>query len=422
MGSFVRPGPFVPLEDAQRQLLDALTPLAPRPTPIDDAAGRVLAREVVAPSDVPPFANAAMDGFALRSSDAATAPSHCSVIGVATAGAPFTGDVGPGQAVAIATGGALPSGADAVVRVEDTQRDGDVVTIEVPVDAGRFVRAPGSDLLAGTSVFGPGTVLGPAHVGVLASLGLDEVHAYPRVRVGVLATGDELVDLTDAPGPGQIHDANRHALLAAVRQSGCDAVDLGIVGDDPVAIGAALSGATERCDVVLSSGGVSVGTADHLQAVLDESSREPARWMEVRIKPGKPFGFALLEPSGLPVLCLPGNPVSAMVVFELLARPALRHLAGHRVAVRPALAATASARLEREPDGKVHYLRVVTHLDEDGALRVRPAGGQSSHQLHALAGSDALAIVPDGEGIEAGDPVRVLVLGADGPGLTWVDG
>ena len=260
-------------------------------------------------------------------------------------------------------------------------------------------------------------MLGPAHVGVLASLGLDEVRAHPQVRVGVLATGDELVEVAATLGPGQIHDANRHALLAAVRQSGCEAVDLGIVGDDPAAIGAALDGAVGRCDVVLSSGGVSVGTADYLQAVLDASSNEPARWMEVRIKPGKPFGFALLGPSGLPVLCLPGNPVSAMVVFELLARPALRHLAGHRVAVRPPLAATASTRLERAPDGKVHYLRVVTRLDEDGTLWVRPAGGQSSHQLHALADADALAIVPDGPGIAAGEPVRVLVLRADGPGL-----
>ena len=413
VGRFERPGPTVTLDEARRLVFDAVAPLEPASTPIDESQGRVLAESIVSDVHVPPFANSAMDGYALRAADTTTVPVRLAVVGATTAGTPFDGEVGPGQAVAIATGAALPIGADAVCMVERTQRDGDVVVIEERVESGNFVRPAGDDIARGSVVFEPGVVLSPAHVGVLASLGRTTVRAFPSVRVGVLATGDELVDPPGSLGPGQIHDASRHSLLAAVRRVGAHPVDLGIVGDDETAMGEALEAAADHCDVVLTSGGVSVGVADHLKSVLMQRSGGAAQWMEVRIKPGKPFGFATLTPSGLPVLCLPGNPVSALVVFELLAGPVVRHLAGHRVPVRPTVAARAAQRFERVADGKVHFSRVAAHVDDAGGYVVRPVGGPGSHLLHALATAGGLAMLPDGEGVEAGETVRVVLLDPD---------
>jgi molybdopterin molybdotransferase len=402
------------LDEAQRLVLEACSPLDPVDVPIDEALGRVLAAPFVAAADVPPFANSAMDGYALRAADTAGAPVTLGVLGAALAGNPFTGEVGAGQAVAIATGAAVPEGADAVCMIERAQLDGDVVLIETSVAPGEFVRPAGDDIARGSVVFGAGEVIGPAHVGVLASLGSTAVRVAPQVRVGVLATGDELVDPPGALGPGRIHDANRHALLAAVRRVGGVAVDLGIVGDDEAAIGAALEAAIGRCDVVLTSGGVSVGVADHLKSVLARCSDGSAQWMEVRIKPGKPFGFARLAPSGLPVLCLPGNPVSALVVFELLAAPVLRRLAGHPRPVPVPVTARVDEPLGRAVDGKLHLRRVVVHVDADGGYVARPIGGMGSHLLHALASANGLAMLPDGVGAQAGESVRVLLLGPVG--------
>jgi molybdenum cofactor synthesis domain-containing protein len=275
------------------------------------------------------------------------------------------------------------------------------------------VRYPGEDIARGSSVFEESTVIGPSHVGVLASMGVSEVVVYPPARVGVVSTGDEL---REGPGPlerGQIHDSNRHALLAASRSAGCQVVNLGVVGDDETAIARAIESGVGRCDAMLTSGGVSVGVADYMKTVLGRLSGGAVHWMEVSIKPAKPFGFAVLAPSGLPVLCMPGNPVSAMVSFELLARPALRFMMGHRVLDRPALPATAEEPLTRRPDGKLHFLRVVARVDGDGTLWVRPSGGQGSHQLRAMAEANALAVLPDGEGVDAGQPVRVLLVDPD---------
>ena len=417
MGHFERPGPSVSLDEAQRLVLDARSPLEPVVTPIDEALGRVLSEQVVADVDVPPFANSAMDGYTLRSTDTTGAPVRIAVVGAAMAGSPSANEIGPGEAVAIATGAALPAGADAVCMIEHARRDGDSVLVETSVEFGDFVRPAGDDIASGSNVFPAGEVIGSAHIGVLASLGRTTVCAFPQVRVGVLATGDELVDPPGALGPGQIHDANRHALLAAARRAGAQPVDLGIVGDDEAAIGDALESASERCDVVLSTGGVSVGVADHLKSVLLQRSGGSAQWMEVRIKPGKPFGFALLVPSGLLVLCLPGNPVSALVVFELLAAPVLRHLAGHPAPVRATVRARAAERLERAEDGKLHLQRVMLHIDADGAYVARPVGGTGSHLLHTLASAKGLAMLPDGDGVRVGESVRVVLLDPDDLGV-----
>ena len=309
-----------------------------------------------------------------------------------------------------------------VIRYERT-RPGEpgTVVIERSVDAGENVRAPGEDIAAGDEVFAPGTVLTPAHVGVLASLGVEAVTVHPRPRVAVLATGDELVSGPAPLAPGKIRDANRPALLAQLAEDGFVPVDLGRVGDDPDAVAAALERGGASADAVVVTGGVSVGDRDVAKEVVGRLC-DDMRWMQVAIKPAKPFAFGIMTASGVPVFGLPGNPVSALVSYELFARPALRQRAGHGNVDRPRLAAVADADLRRRADGKLHLMRVVASAGPDGTVRVRPVAGQASHQLRSLADADALALVPDGDGVRAGEAVEVLVLDADrlaGPDRTW---
>lgn len=413
MAARERPGPTVTLDQARTQLLAALRPLAPRAVPLDEALGCVLASPVVAAEDVPPFANAAMDGYALRAEDAAVAPARLRLAGAVTAGTVADVALQAGEAIAITTGAPLPKGADAVCMVECTRAEGDGVVIEEAVAPGENIRWPGEDVARGSLLFEKRTVVGPAHVGVLASVGVTEVSVFPRPRVGVLSTGSELVEGGGPLRPGQIHDSNRHSLLALARSAGCEVVDLGLVADDEGSIAQAVERGAGRCDAILTSGGVSVGVADHMKTVLGRLAGGSVHWMEVLIRPAKPFGFAILTGSGLPVLCMPGNPVSAMVSFELLARPALRLMGGHAVLERPALLARTEEPLLRRSDGKLHLVRVVARADAEGRLHVRPSGGEGSHLLHMMALANALALVPDGEGVGADEEVRVLLLDAE---------
>lgn len=389
--------------------------LAPRQLALPDALGCVTAAPVVARDAVPPFANTAVDGYALRACDVASVPATLAVVGTVPAGASRDAPVGPGEAVRIMTGAPLPPGADAVCMVEwtTTSADGTRVTISRSVAAGDAVRRAGEDVAAGQEVFPAGTILTPGCLGVLAGLGETSVLAHPRPRVGVLSTGDEL---HEGPGPlpkGAIRDTNRAALLALVAQSGFTAVDLGVVRDDDEALRGALLDGAARCDALLSSGGVSVGDRDVVKAVLAEISGDTMRWMQVAVRPAKPFAFGEIGPDATPVFGLPGNPVSAMVAFELYARPALRKMAGHARLGRPQLLAVADEELARRPDGKLHLQRVVAGHGPDGRVHVRSAGGQGSHQLHAMALANALALLPDGEGVTAGGPVQVMLLDAE---------
>jgi molybdenum cofactor synthesis domain-containing protein len=227
-----------------------------------------------------------------------------------------------------------------------------------------------------------------------------------RPVVGVFSTGDELVEPGQPLGAGQIHDSNRRALLALVAATGCTGVDLGCVADDEARIEQALLDAVEACDAVVTSGGVSMGDFDYVKAVLSRIA--DMRWMQIAIRPAKPFAFGLV--GGTPIFGLPGNPVSSMVSFELLARPALRRIAGHRELHRPEVPAVAAEAFHRRADGKVHFVRVVGERGDDGVLHVRSAGGQGSHHLTAMARAHALLPLPDGDGVDQGDPVRVLLL------------
>jgi molybdenum cofactor synthesis domain-containing protein len=404
---------LIPLEEAQAEVLAACRPKSPVEVPLAEALGRVLAETVHSTEAVPPFRNTAMDGYAVHASDviAATAdrPGRLKVIGTLGAGRAPDHPVGRGEALRIMTGALFPDGADAVAIVENTRSDGDIVEVLAPAEAGAHIRPAGDDIQVGQEIFATGTLLGPGHLGVLASIGGQRTTVVPAPTVGVLSTGDELVDGAARLQPGQIRDSNRLTLLALLTRDGFVPVDLGIARDDEAEIEGRLIAAAARCDAVLTSGGVSMGDFDYVKAVLDRIGR--MRWMQVAIRPAKPFAFGVV--GATPVFGLPGNPVSSMVSYELLARPGLRRLAGR-----------ADSDLHRQPipgvvdddgwrggrDGRTGYVRVTTRFDDAGRLHVVSSGGQGSHQLYAMAQADGLALSPPGVDIHTGDSVGVLRL------------
>lgn len=401
---------MIQLAEVQAEILGSVTALEPVSTPLADALGLVLAEPVVAREPVPPFANTAMDGYALRAADTEgateAAPVLLTVVADLPAGHAPTVPVGPGEAVRIMTGAPIPEGADAIVMVERTQRDGaDGVLVQQAATAGDHLRAAGGDVRAGDRVFEPGTVLGPAHLGVIASLGPAEVLAVPKARVGVLSTGDELREGPVDLALGQIRDSNRPMLLAMLQDAGCEPVNLGIAHDNEEFVEGVLTDALARSDALITSGGVSVGDYDVVKAVLDRLGVLQS-W-QVAIKPAKPLAFGLVR--GVPLFGLPGNPVSSHVSFELFARPALRKMMGHTHLHRPEVDAIATAPMSRRRDGKLHLDRVVVGY-EDGRYVAQRRGPQVSNALAAMAAANGLALLPDGDGAAAGDVIRVMLL------------
>jgi molybdopterin molybdotransferase len=405
---------MIPLTEAQAFVLDACPPSTPRRVPLDEALGRVAAESVLAAEPVPPFANSSMDGYAVRSADtgAGRRGVRLEVVGTILAGSPLGVPIGPGQSARIMTGAPLPAGADAVCMLEEvrTEHNGSKVVIERTVEAGDFVRHTGQDVDLGDTVLAEGSLLTPARIGVLASQGLTGVLVYPTPRIGVLSTGDELVSGSGPLPPGKIRDANRHTLVALVRREGWEPVDLGICGDDEEALEDVLDEARDRCDAVVTSGGVSVGDLDVVKLVLQKRSAGTMRWMQVAIRPAKPFAFGLLDGTAIPVFGLPGNPVSAMVSFELFVRPAGLRMGGHGKLGRPSVTAIADTEMSRRPDGKTHFLRSVVSVDEQGAFHVHRLSGQESHQLSTMADANGLAVLPDGDGVRAGARVQVMLI------------
>ena len=405
---------MISLSEAQQRILAAVAPLAPRPIPLGAARGLVLAREVIAGEQVPPFANTALDGYAVRASDTAGAsdgaPVVLRVVGEVAAGAAPSVLVGSGEAIRIMTGAPMPAGADAVVMVERTRSERDTVEILAAASRGDHVRAAGGDLEIGARVFEPGTLLTPAHLGVLASLDVAEVWCHPRPRVAVCSTGDELVGHGPL-SPGHIRDSNRPMLLAVLEEAGCEPVDFGIAPDDEQVLTATITAALRDCDALVTSGAVSMGDYDFVKVVLERlASERPAgtyAWMQIAIKPAKPLAFAAID--GVPAFGLPGNPVSSRVSFELLARPALRRLAGRADVLAEPVIAVAASPLPRRPDGRVHFDRVVVRYESGGYVCER-AGVQASNVLSGMAAAGGLAVLEDGDGVAAGGQVPVLLL------------
>jgi molybdenum cofactor synthesis domain-containing protein len=369
--------------------------------------GRVLAEDLVAPSSLPLFPSSAVDGYAVRAADAGKA---LRVLGESAAGRPFEGTIQPGTAARILTGGVVPDGADCVVMVEDVTLAGDVVTTPAPLRAGTNFHAPGADLRAGETVMKAGTQLGGAELGLAAALNFPRLPVRRRPRVALLSTGDELVEVGEKPGRGQIVDSNRWALLAALRDAGAEVRGLGIGPDEADALRKVVVDALSEVDVLVTSGGVSVGTHDLIKPLLE--SLGSVHVGRVKLKPGKPFTFATLPVSGgveKLAFGLPGFPVSSLVTFEVFVRPALRKMQGLTDLERPTL----PVRLDydaRATADRTEYQRV-TLRREGRELVASTTGSQSSSRLMSLAGAHALVRIPPGElGIKAGSIVDALIL------------
>jgi molybdopterin molybdotransferase len=392
------------VEEALARILSHVRPLPTERVPLLASLGRALAEPVVSRREIPPWANSSMDGYAVRAADTETAPARLAVVGTITAGTMPARAVGAGEAMRIFTGAPLPEGADAVIPQEDIEASDGHVTLRERVSAGAYVRPRGEDLHAGEVVLEPGAAIGPAEIGLLATLGHTQVVVHRRPRVAILSTGNELADLGREPGPGQIPNTNTYSLFAQVVETGGAPMNLGIAADRLDSIEERLRWGA-GADLLLSSAGVSVGDLDLVRDALTRAGAELHLW-KVSMRPGKPITFGSLR--GRPVFGLPGNPVSAMVTFELFVRPALRRLAGFRRLHRLRLHARALAPIHN-PGARRGYLRVTLER-EDAGWGARLTGDQGSAILTSMVRAHGLAVVPGDTSVAVGDPVDVIVL------------
>jgi molybdopterin molybdotransferase len=389
----VDPSELIPFERYRSKVLERIAPLKPLRLGLLEAHGCVLAEDVVAATDVPAFRNSAMDGYAVRAAEIAEGD-ELQVIGEIAAGAAHLVEPGPGQAVRIMTGAPLPPGADAVVPVEITDEVEDRVRVRTGLRPGDNVRTAGEDVRAGQTVLKMGTWLGAADIGMCAAVGLDDILVYPRPRVVVVSTGDELAEPGAPLAPGQIRDSNSYMLTTMAREAGATAYRLPIVRDDPRALREAFEGALAHADLVVTSGGVSAGRYDFVKQVLSELG--DVRFTKVGMQPGMPqaFGCAVRDRSHkVPCFGLPGNPVSAYVSFEVFVRPAIRKLQGRTDLHRPRVTAVLDAPV-KSPAHKVSFVRVTLHRMGDGVWHARSTGSQGSGILRSVVLADGLAEIP----------------------------
>jgi molybdopterin molybdotransferase len=395
---------LIEIEDARGAVLERVSPLPAEEVPLAGALGRVLAEDVTSADAVPGFDNSAMDGFAVRAADTGEAPARLALVDESRAGRPAERRLEAGQAIAISTGAMVPEGADAVVRVEDTSSSDGAVDVLVAVEPGRDIRRAGEDIERGERVLEAGTHIGAAELGVLASVGRATVACARRPRVHVLTTGDELQPPGEPLRPGAIRNSNAHSVPPLVELAGGELVGVEMVPDDRVATREALERAL-GAEVAVVCGGVSVGEHDHVRAALEALGAEQVVW-GVALRPGKPTWFGTRD--GTLIFGLPGNPVSAMVTFQLFVRPAIRAMLGAREVVDRATAILEED-YSKQP-GRAHLVRCRLELRDDG-WHARPTGAQGSHVLTSMLGADALAVIPTAAAtVRAGERVAIEML------------
>ncbi|MEI8057132.1 MAG: gephyrin-like molybdotransferase Glp [Actinomycetes bacterium] len=399
------------VEEHLQAVLAGVLPLSPLDVTLQDARGCVLAESVTAPWPLPPFDNASMDGYAVKVADVATAtegaPVTLDVIDDVPAGYRSTEVLREGTAIRIMTGAPIPEGAEAVIPVESTDAGMPTVRISRSVKMGDYIRLRGDDIALGELVSTAGTILGPREIALLAAVGRGRASVHPQPRVVVMSTGSELVEPGGQLLPGMISDSNGPTIAAAVQEAGAIAYRIGPIPDDPDIMLATLEDQLVRADLIITTGGVSAGAYDTVKAVL--SRLGTVEFTKVAMQPGMPQGHGTLGPDDTPIFTLPGNPVSAYVSFEVFVRPVIRRMLGHQNIYRPVVRAVLAESLQ-SPAGKRQFARGSLSV-EDGRYVVRPAGGQGSHMLGALAKSNALVVVPeDVTDLRAGSAVAVLRL------------
>lgn len=401
-------------EQARSTILERVRPVADESVPLAQAYHRVIAKDIVSDIDIPPFNSASMDGFAVRSEDTRTAspglPSALALTEEIAAGDHADMRLNPGSTARIMTGAPIPEGADAVVEQELTVTKNGTVEVQAPVSSGRNFRKRGEDIRAGSTVIQRGALIRPAHLGVLASLGVKSVAVHRRPQVAFLTTGNELVEVTDGIEGGKIRNSNAYALLGLIREAGAEPFDKGIARDTKDDLRRKLA-ESSAFDAMITSGGVSVGKYDLVLEMLREVGVEIVFW-KVNIKPGMPFAFAVWrrESREIPVFCLPGNPVSTMVTFLQFVRPALKKMMGVRGPEKPVPLRAVLEHPITKSDGKRHWSRGFVRSD-NGVLKVRTTRSQSSGVLTSLVEANCLVTIPeDARELREGDEVEVELL------------
>ena len=399
----------MPVDKARKFIRDYLDPVqGSERVSLRAALGRVLADAIVSPCNVPNRDNSAMDGYALRGEDLdAEGDTRLRVAGTAFAGKPFDGAVPRGECVRIMTGAVMPKGCDTVVMQEHVRVDDDRISFGPGVKRGQNVRAAGEDLRAGQAVFPAGHPVKPADLGLIASLGIGEVQVYRKLRVAFFSTGDELASIGQPLLPGQVYDSNRYTLFGMLARLGVEIIDMGVVRDDPELLRQALQEAAARADVILTSGGVSVGEADYMKQLLNELGQ--VVFWKIAMKPGRPLAFGKIGHAHY--FGLPGNPVSVMVTFYQFVRDAMLVLMGqpdpHPL---PLLDAICVGALRKAP-GRTEFQRGVMFLDDDGRWKVRPVGNQGSGVLRSMSEANCFIVMPEACGsVDAGSTVRVQIM------------
>ena len=398
----------LPVEQARRLIARFLSPvIGVERVAVRTALGRILAEDLISPVDVPAHDNSAMDGYAVRHADLGAGDASLKVVGTALAGQPYTGPIAPGECIRIMTGAVVPPGLDTIVMQEHTRTSGDRVNIGAGHRKAQNFRSAGEDLQRGGVALVKGKLLVPADIGLIASLGIAEVPVYRRLRVAFFSTGDELVSIGSPLGEGQIYDSNRYTLHGMLSRLGVEFIDMGVVRDDPALLEKAFADAAEVADVIITSGGVSVGEADFIKDLLNQLG-EVLFW-KIAMKPGRPLAYGKVGKAHF--FGLPGNPVSVMVTFYQFVRDALYVLMGRDpVPPLPVLKAECTSALKKAP-GRTEFQRGVLTCDATGHWSVRVTGEQGSGILRSMSEANCFIILPTDQGnVDVGTMVDVQVL------------